>query len=540
MEQQHSLQHYLDFLEVFNNTKKFKQVKDVAQFLGITPEAVTSKAKRYRMLRRGNPELGLPPIIDRSRVDEDGSYPLLDEQQSVRESCIDYKKLSGNKTYVITSAQYGSKVNPLFLRSLKLFCKMNNAELVVLPIKYGSMFEPMDPALDGKVCYKSTRLNNVIGLNITHLRPTLVNPLGGMEKFGFELGQIFASPKVALKMVPTPSTDKHKPIMTTGSVTYPYYQLSKTGSVAERDHKFGAVIVDIKDDNTYQFRHVISPDGESFSDAVTMSEYTPTGVESIESTAAVVCGDWHVGHTRESVRRATLLNKDSLIQTVNPDWVVLHDFFDGYSVSHHTDKNTTVRARMAEAGHNSLEKELIKNHVELGVFLHQLPKQTNIFMAASNHLDHLDRYLAEARYTKDPINTRLASSLHAGCIETGRPAFEYYIDTMSPLNDAAKARVVWGGRNEEFNLHGVELGMHGDVGANGARGNAKAYDKFCHGSITGHTHTPNIEGNHYTVGTSTELTLPYTKGLSSWLNTHAVLFNTGQVQLINIIKGDWK
>lgn len=538
MEQHHSLQHYLDFLEVFNDTKKFKKVKHVAEFLGITREAVTSKAKRYRALRRNNPELQLPPIVDRSNVDEDGSYPLLDTSIGTRDSCIDYKKLGGkNKKYVITSAQYGARVNNLFMRSLKLFCKMNNAELVVLPIKYGSLFEPMAEELNGLVCYKSMPLNNNIGVNITHLRPTLMNPLGGMEKFGFDTGQIFASPKVALRMVPTASSTRHKPIMTTGSVTYPYYQLSKTGSVAERDHKFGAVILEVKDNKKYQFRHVISQDGASFSDAPTMHEYTPTGATKIKSVPALVCGDWHVGHTCEKVRLATIFGKGSMLSTLKPDWLVMHDFYDGYSISHHTANNMTAKASMFNKGLTSLRSELNNNVWELKQIGKRLPKNTKVFMVASNHLDHLDRYLSETRYAKDAENLEIASVLHSAVIRDGRPAFETWVsETFGDMD----GRLVWGNRNEEFSIAGIELGMHGDVGANGARGNAKAYDRFCHGSVVGHSHTPWVEGNSYTVGTSTKLVLPYTKGLSSWLNTHAVVFDSGQVQLINIIDGEWK
>ena len=539
MEQHHSLQHYLDFLEVFNDVQRFKTSKDVATFLGVTAEAVRSKAKRYRSLRRSNPELGLPPIVDRRNVEEDGTYPLLDESLGVvRDSCIDYRKIRGNKKYVITSAQYGAKVNALFLRSLKLYCKENNAELIVLPIKYGSMFEPMGTELDGLVCYKSLRLNNSIGFNVTHLRPTLMNPLSGMEKFGYDLGQVFASPKVAFKMVATSSPDRHKPIMTTGSVTYPYYQLSKTGSVAERDHKFGAVVVDIKDDKRYHFRHLISPDGNSFSDAATMREYTPTGAYAIEGVSAVVPGDWHTGQTCPKVKEATFTREDSIVKETNPEYLVMHDFFDGYSISHHTAKNATVRARMAERGLDVLGSELALNADEVRDLLNHMPDRAKMFMVASNHNDHLDRYLAETRYTDEPRNTALGAKLHAASISSGLPAFRYFIQNV--LTNEQNSRILWGGRNQEFTIEGIECSMHGDVGANGGRGNPKMYDKFCHGSVVGHSHSPSIEGNNYTAGTSTKLILPYTKGLSSWLNTHAVIFPTGQVQLINIIDGEWK
>ncbi|MGL6342582.1 MAG: Hint domain-containing protein [Waterburya sp.] len=56
-------------------------------------------------------------------------------------------------------------------------------------------------------------------------------------------------------------------------------------------------------------------------------------------------------------------------------------------------------------------------------------------------------------------------------------------------------------------------------------------------SLTGNS--PGIEKGCYTVGTSTTLKLNYTKGLSSWMNTHCLVYEGGKRQLINIIEGKY-
>jgi len=324
-----------------------------------------------------------------------------------------------------------------------------------------------------------------------------------------------------------------KPIMTTGAVTYPFYKSDKTGHLAERDHKFAAVLVDVKSDTEYHFRHLISPDGEGFCD-IDGKHYTPKGIKKAK-VEALVCGDWHTGYTCPKVREATYGRK-GMAKSLQPDAIIKHDFMDGYSISHHDERDATIMAQKAEAGKLDLRKELEKNLDELKYIMSRT--KAKIVMVASNHNDHLDRYLAEQRYNKDHKNRLIAIELHANTIKSGFGAFQGYIDANIP--DKLKKRLKWLSRDEEYNKAGVKLDLHGDVGANGARGSLKAYDRHCHGTVTGHTHQPAIEGNAYQVGTSTHLRLPYTKGLSSWLNTHAVVYSTGQVQLINIIDGVWR
>lgn len=88
--------------------------------------------------------------------------------------------------------------------------------------------------------------------------------------------------------------------------------------------------------------------------------------------------------------------------------------------------------------------------------------------------------------------------------------------------------------------NGIELSLHGDQGPNGARGSLKNLRRIGTKAIIGHSHSPGIDEGGMQVGTSTRLRLEYNHGPSSWLNTHAVIYDNGKRSLINIIKGKWR
>ena len=53
--------------------------------------------------------------------------------------------------------------------------------------------------------------------------------------------------------------------------------------------------------------------------------------------------------------------------------------------------------------------------------------------------------------------------------------------------------------------------------------------------ITGHEHSPKLYANGMCVGTSTKLKLGYTKGASSWLNAHGLLYKSGKYALLTLV-----
>jgi len=67
---------------------------------------------------------------------------------------------------------------------------------------------------------------------------------------------------------------------------------------------------------------------------------------------------------------------------------------------------------------------------------------------------------------------------------------------------------------------------------------ANAHRKWNQRVFVGHDHSAGIAGTVWRVGTSTPLTLPYvTSPATNWTNTHGVIYDNGQRQLIGIYRG---
>jgi len=118
--------------------------------------------------------------------------------------------------------------------------------------------------------------------------------------------------------------------------------------------------------------------------------------------------------------------------------------------------------------------------------------------------------------------------------------------TIDPFTYWAKKMMCSAGRttflerDQGFMINGIDVGQHGDVGPNGARGNRRSFTKIGVKSIIGHSHSPGIEDGVYQTGTNSLLALEYARGPSSWLHTDCIIYGNGKRTLINIIDGKWR
>lgn len=523
--------HFFEFIKIWNDVENYPTVQDVAEKLDTTLEGAKSRARRYRDTRKKERQLHLPPIINRRNV-KDGLIEFHEDELIELGEHLTPDNLKGHTKFIVTSAQFGAKVNKAFLNSLKTYAKEENAKLVVLPIRYGKTLDPIKEVLRPFVLYENAELNKNIQLNQIKIRPTISEPINGLKKTGGRRAQVFAHPKIDMEMIPQDETSLPKPLMTTGAVTYPNYKLDKTGMIAERDHCFGAVIVNVVDEKRYHFRHIQAVDNKTFQDSITMKKYTPNGVYKAE-VESIKLGDWHTWWTCPTVRKATF-GKGGIIEHMKPKSIFLEDLFDATSVSHHDEGNGIIKVQKVNMGMHSLQKELDDNVKELRYILRR-SNGAKIYVTASNHNEHLDKYLQSGRYKpeKDPVNTLIGNELFNLVVTTKKGAFECYMRKY-----IKSKRVTFLSRDDNVVIEGCKMDMHGDLGANGSRGSLKQYDTYFNSTMTAHIHSPKIKGSAYGVGTSTLLKLPYTKGPSSWVNTHGVLFKGGQKQLVNIIKGE--
>lgn len=256
-------------------------------------------------------------------------------------------------------------------------------------------------------------------------------------------------------------------------------------------------------------------------------------IHHIDSISAIILGDVHFGHHDEKVIKTTL---DFMIKVI-PNHVILHDIFDGNSISHHELADPFVQYGKEINGTNDLEKEIDTMLACLVPF----DKFKNVVVVRSNHDDFIDRWLKKEDWKKQPSpkNSRLYMKFsdillgqYADNPDNVQGIIPYLINKVFP-------RFITLGRSASYKVKGWELGQHGDVGANGSRGSLLNYRKLNTKIVVGHYHSPGRKDGAIAVGTSTHLRVGYNQGPSSWLQSHVIIHNDGRAQHINFIDGEF-
>lgn len=463
-------------------------------------------------------------------IAEDNEIYTQEYRDALEEEIKQYKK------FVITTAVMGKEINKPFAEAIRNYARRNNALLLVLPCedvasrgKKAAAIELSPELSDFRVVFKDTYLNRNLCLSAIKVSAKQINPLTGLDRMAVnrEASIIVASPKVFLKYIPNMHYDIPPAMMTTGAITVNNYDTDKymskrTSVLAENDHTYGAVIVEIEDDNIFHFRHVQASPYNSITDMG--YDYLPNGkVERLEG-AVMVMGDSHTGYHDKELHEVTM----NTARHVGVSTIALHDVFNGASISHHDNNKGITRAIKAQEGRLGLEleckavKNYIKNIEGYGM---------DVVIVDANHDRHLLRYLEEGRYVGDPINYKFSLKLALAATENKNP-LQYAIETLLGYTSNA---VRWLKSDESFKVYGVECGMHGDRGANGSRGSLAIFEKGLGNSVTAHTHTAAILRNVCSVGTTSLMDMGYNAGLSNWTRTCCIIYKNGTKQLINFI-----
>jgi hypothetical protein len=335
---------------------------------------------------------------------------------------------------------------------------------------------------------------------------------------------IFGHPKVHMKTIPVLEGYAPKMMLTTGSITYPNYTDSKAGKKSEFHHQYGFVIVEIEDDEITHIRQVTAKQSGNFYDLY--FKVSNGVVQKNESIEAIVLGDLHYGNEDVDVMDSTL----ELLEDLNPKTVVLHDVFDGYSISHHTINDPFKQYGLEINGKNNLEDEV-------EYMLNKLWEFTtfdNVVVVRSNHDCHLDKFLLND-WRKLPTSKNSVTYMKYSQILLEQYGSNNVVGVIPHLINEQYPKYTCLGYGDSYKVKDIELSQHGDVGTNGSRGSINQFRKLNTKIITAHTHSPARFDNAVCVGTSTKLRLSYNKGASSWLNSHAIIHNDGKIQQIHFM-----
>lgn len=443
--------------------------------------------------------------------------------------------------FIVSWAQSETDIHEQFLANIEAYANYIDAEISIIAGRYKN---PTSVSSDKSTKSKERDLYNtwhdrvipyldaarhkihpnLCILSDVKVQPTASTPLSGLNGLTGLESCIIGHPRVHLKSLPILDGYPHKLLVTTGSVTIDNYTDTKSGKKGEFHHTLGFVVVEL-DGDIFHIRQVTADDDGSFYD---LMYYVDSGMiknHTDMGALAVVFGDLHLGETDNDVLKVSF----DMVDRLGSSKVILHDVFNGHSISHHERNMPFTLMNRERDGSDDLLTEL----QEMVEFFDKYADYEFI-MVRSNHDEFLDRWLNDVDWRK--MNNKyaylkLANSLSDDKLNKGViPMFlsEQHVDNVYCL-----------GIDESYRIADIECGMHGHKGANGSRGGVIQFKNMNTKNITGHTHTPCREDGHSSVGTVTYLRVGYNTGPSSWMNSNIVIYPNGKHQHVHIINNKY-
>lgn len=455
------------------------------------------------------------------------------------------------KRYIVTSIQNNTKVWPGF-NNLVALADHHGAELLVGTFTYNksaygegstkwgthkdSDDDKMwyDPEVERFICDKRVQLApGLVWCGEMNILPTATDPLNGFETYAGRQSCIFPHSKMEMRSVISGKREGTKFNYTTGTLGQRNYIQKRAGLRAEEQHCYGGLIVEVTSDGSWFVRQLQAGDDDAIYDldlrvqAGTVAECpaTETYVES------VTWGDIHEISLQSNIRKL-MFGKGGMLDALRPRYQFMHDVLDFRSRNHHDMKNPHKMFEKHVSGVESVRKEILGVRNFLAKESHRPWCQTVV--VPSNHDEAMTRWLREADYKVDPVNSvfYLERQLaHYRAIEAGNSGFLDLEDALASLGGIPKD-VRFLRRDEDFvtcktkTFPGIENGLHGDTWAN--------LMKYGRPLNIGHRHGAGIFGHLWVSGMSADLDQGYNVGPSNWSHTHTVTYVNGRRTLVTM------
>jgi len=484
-----------------------------------------------------------------NRCKRDTVNPLDENDPRMRAGKIKFRTVVPKaERYVITCAQNATDPHPV-LETLKSYCHENNAELLVIPIRYHNPTShwgaqamaqewwdsKVEPYLFGgrKRLHKHLMIMGDVSTQLTAARPTQ-----GFETLTGPHSAILGHPKLELQYIATPQQKLPKAMMSSGTCTVRNYIDGKAGKKGEHHHTYGGIVVE-RDGDRFHFRQLNALEDGSFIDLD--KAYFPNGVvEPAGPASLLVCGDLHHRFMFPKSVDATLNGPDSMLQVLRPEAIAWHDVMDGDSCNPHDIDNPFMGFARQRFDHSNIKQEI----KDCAQFFDERCSGVKNYIVASNHEDFLARWMNRIDWRHDFENaefyleTALAMVRAAEVTENGYKnihPFPYWMKQFVKEADITYLDV-----DESLVINNIEAGFHGHRGPSGTRGTIANYGRIGVKTIIAHTHTPGIRDGVVQVGTLSQLIMGYTSGPSSWMNTNGVVYGNGKRALLNMVDGHWR
>lgn len=462
--------------------------------------------------------------------------------------------------FILTSAQNNTHVHKPVWDSLVLLAEHLGAEIMVSRFTYNkqayfqsSRVKPgtadndpyhdlwYDPLIESYVNDKRMELApGLVWCGEMNIIPTAVRPLSGFETYTGRSSGIFPHVKFALESVASGKSESAKFNYTTGTVTKRNYLQRKAGLRAEHHHCYGGLLVEIDELGNWWVRQLNSTEkGEIYDLDVRVYNGEVTTGNRVE---AITWGDIHAASLDPDVMRV-VWHEGGMLDTLRPKHQFLHDVFDMRARNHHERKNPHKMFKRYINGEDSVEDELKYT----AQFLRLADRSwCKTVVVNSNHDNALIRWLRESDYKDDPVNAIffLEAQLEMyKAIYRSDDSFMLLEWAMRRLNAPVSTRFLR--EDESFVIckdaaGGIECGMHGHLGVNGAKASPLGLSKMGRKANTGHTHSAAIIDGMYVAGTSSYLDMDFNVGPSSWSHSHVLTYPTGKRAVVTLWHDRWR
>jgi len=377
-----------------------------------------------------------------------------------------------------------------------------------------------------------------------NILPTAVRPLSGLESYTGRKSGIFPHVKFAMDSIASGKNEATKFNYTTGTITQRNYIAKKTGLKAEFHHGYGALLVEVDPEGNWYCRQINADSGGVLHDLTLRVE--AGRVLPGQRVEGISWGDIHIGTVPADVLEMNW-GKGGVIDVLKPKFQFMHDVLNFRSRNHHEMRDPHKMFEKYVEGTDGVVDELEAVAGFLTVRSWRTDCQTVV--VDSNHDNAMTRWLREADYRCDPKNALffLKAQLQVYQAIARRDkkfhVLEWAMNTLHPRGETKAIRFLR--PDESFILcldanGGIECGMHGHKGPNGARGSLFSLAKMGRKSNTGHSHSAGIIDGAYRAGVTGDFDQGYNIGPSSWSRTHIITYANGKRAMLTTWAGKWR
>jgi hypothetical protein len=414
------------------------------------------------------------------------------------------------------------------------------------------------PALVPYICDDSIALApGLVWCGEMNILPTASNPLTGLDDYNGRASNIVPHVKQTMESVASLPDEATKFNFSTGGITLRNYIQKRAGIVAERKHTYGALLIEVDDAGSWYVRHLV------VDSAGAVYDIGPAGFRGVRVINGIVdairCNDkednrsfleaimWGDIHASEMDLWVRMLGwqPGGVLDQHRPRKQFWHDLFSMRSRGHHEMKDFLRTFEKFVAGEGDVQGEVAITADFMHDGIRTKAKHgwdCESVVIRSNHDRHLDRWINEADPKKDPANAVYYTKLMAAKLDAIARGDRDFNILQWALNDAGAPKSVrFNGEDESYVIckrskvapDGIECGLHGDLGANGARGSSRGLRKLGRPINKDHDHTGTmLDQNGVMSGGACSLDFPYMKGPNAHSVTHIFTFENGARQLV--------